>query len=228
MSDCSEVQAKFTEYLDGRLNGREMQRIAAHLDDCRSVPASGKSLRQVQSLAGRAGSGARAADLLLRIRVAVSQERARAAARALSRLGVWPGKTLSDPSCCRPRRALPARFCCWARSSCWSACLPSLKRRRPAKDEPLGNATAPRLALSLQRGGNTDRRHLRPGRGRGLYQRRKARYTITASSPDPTITATRSQIENMLLSSRFEPARFFGQPVRGLAVLSFSGVSVRG
>jgi hypothetical protein len=32
----------------------------------------------------------------------------------------------------------------------------------------------------------------------------------------------------MLLTSRFEPARFFGQPVRGLAVLSFSGVSVRG
>ena len=46
------------------------------------------------------------------------------------------------------------------------------------------------------------------------------------SGPDDQ--ATRSQIENMLLTSRFEPARFFGQPVRGLAVLSFSGVSVRG
>jgi hypothetical protein len=44
----------------------------------------------------------------------------------------------------------------------------------------------------------------------------------------PTDAATRSEIENMLLTSRFEPARFFGQPVRGLAVLSFSGVSVRG
>ena len=31
-----------------------------------------------------------------------------------------------------------------------------------------------------------------------------------------------------LVNSHFEPARFFGQPVRGLAVLSFSGVSVRG
>jgi hypothetical protein len=44
----------------------------------------------------------------------------------------------------------------------------------------------------------------------------------------PNDAATRAQIENMLLMSRFEPARFFGQPVRGLAVLSFSGVSVRG
>ena len=44
----------------------------------------------------------------------------------------------------------------------------------------------------------------------------------------PTDAATRSQVENLLLFSLFEPARFFGQPVRGLAVLSFSGVSVRG
>ena len=34
MNGCSEIQAKFTEYLDDRLNGREMQFIAAHLDDC--------------------------------------------------------------------------------------------------------------------------------------------------------------------------------------------------
>ena len=46
------------------------------------------------------------------------------------------------------------------------------------------------------------------------------------SGPDDA--ATRSQVENMLLFSRFEPARFFGQPVRGLAVLSFAGISVRG
>ncbi len=44
----------------------------------------------------------------------------------------------------------------------------------------------------------------------------------------PTDSATRAQVENLLLCSGFEPARRFGQPVRGLAVLSFSGVSVRG
>jgi len=44
----------------------------------------------------------------------------------------------------------------------------------------------------------------------------------------PTDEATRAQVENLLLWSRFEPARRFGQPISGLAVLSFSGVSVRG
>jgi hypothetical protein len=44
----------------------------------------------------------------------------------------------------------------------------------------------------------------------------------------PSDAATRAQIEGLLLSSVFAPARFFGQPVRGVAVISFSGVSVRG
>ena len=56
----------------------------------------------------------------------------------------------------------------------------------------------------------------------------RAKCMTTASSPARLMTATRSQVENLLLWSHFEPARFFGQPVRGLAVLSFSGVSVRG
>ena len=50
-------------------------------------------------------------------------------------------------------------------------------------------------------------------------------YRIVSGPKDQ---ATRTQVENMLLISFFEPARFFGQPVRGLAVLSFAGVSVRG
>ena len=37
-----------------------------------------------------------------------------------------------------------------------------------------------------------------------------------------------SVIPNLLVSGVLEPARFFGRPVRGLAVLSFSGISVRG
>ena len=44
----------------------------------------------------------------------------------------------------------------------------------------------------------------------------------------PNDGRTRSQIENQLLFSVFEPARFFGQPVPGLVVLSFAGVSVQG
>jgi len=97
-----------------------------------------------------------------------------------------------------------------------------------SKDEPLGNPTAPRLvSLSSGAGNNQIDSFSGPvvveayinGAGQ-MYD-----YRIVSG---PNDDATRSQIENMLLTGRFEPARFFGQPVRGLAVLSFSGVSVRG
>ena len=96
------------------------------------------------------------------------------------------------------------------------------------KDEPLGNPTAPRL-VSLSNVAGDDQIDALSApvvveayvNGAGwMYD-----YRIV-SGPDDA--ATRSRIENLLVNSHFEPARFFGQPVRGLAVLSFSGVSVRG
>ena len=77
MSDCNAVQARFTEYLDGRLNGHEMQRIAVHLEDCRECAHEWKLLRQVQSSLSALGPVPEPPNLRLRIRVAVSQERAR-------------------------------------------------------------------------------------------------------------------------------------------------------
>ena len=76
MSGCGAVQARFTEYLDGRLNGREMQPIAAHMERCRGA-REWSSLQRVQSSLAELGPVPEPEDLLLRIRVAVSQERAR-------------------------------------------------------------------------------------------------------------------------------------------------------
>jgi anti-sigma factor RsiW len=49
MNGCDAVQAGFTEYLDGRLNGHAMQEIAAHLNDCRECARQWQSLRQTQA-----------------------------------------------------------------------------------------------------------------------------------------------------------------------------------
>ena len=171
MSGCSEVKAKFTEYLDGRLNGREMQRIAAHLESCRSVPGSGSRCARC-SRRCLAWGRCRSRKICCCGFAWPSARSGRAAAAASSRLWIWPGKTPSVRSCCRPRPALPARCCCWVRSSCWSPCLPSLKRRRPPRTSRW--ATPPRrgcVSLSSD-AGQPDWRHLRPGGGRGLCQRR--------------------------------------------------------
>jgi anti-sigma factor RsiW len=227
MSGCGEVQSRFTEYLDGRLNGREMHRIGAHLEQCRSCDREWASLRQAQSSLAALGPVPAPPDLPLRIRVAVSQERAR------SRRGAFHGWDMAWKNTVGP-------FLLQAGAGFASAVLllgsiivlvtmfAQPEMAQATKDEPLGNPTAPRL-VSLSSGAGDSEIGTLSGpvvveayvNGAGqMYD-----YRIVSG---PNDAATRSQIENMLLMSRFEPARFFGQPVRGLAVLSFSGVSVRG
>ena len=164
-------------------------------------------------------------DLVLRIRVAVSRERARRNKSSSGLSLAW--RNTVGPFLLQAAQGLPALCSFSAPSLCWWGCLPSPKARRPPRMF-LWERDCTSIALAgrfRQRG--RDRRNRWSSGGRGLYQRSRKvyDYRIVSGSDD---AATRAQVENMLLLSRFEPARFFGQPVRGLAVLSFSGVSVRG
>jgi anti-sigma factor RsiW len=227
MNGCEAVQARFTEYLDGWLNGREMQQVAAHLESCRECEREWESLRRTQALLAELGAVPEPEDLLLRIRVAVSQERAK------KRQGAFEGWNLAWKNTVGP-------FLLQASAGFASAVLllgtvivlvtmfTQPESAQASKDEPLGNPTAPRLvSLSTGAGSNEIGDSSGPvvvevyinGAGR-MYD-----YRIVSG---PTDAETRSQVENLLLTSVFEPARFFGQPVRGLAVISFSGVSVKG
>jgi hypothetical protein len=226
MNGCGSLRARFSEYLDGRLTGVEMQRIAAHLEGCRVCAAEWYALRQVQTSLASLGPVPEPNDLVLRVRVAVSQERAR---RKQSPFHHWK---LAWQNTVGP-------FLLQAAAGFASAVLligtvvvlvglVAQPQAAHAGDEPLGNATAPRLLYSLNGTGDNDIASL-PGpvvveayvNGSGrVYD-----FRIVSGPSDPI---TRAQVENLLLESVFEPARFFGQPVRGLAVVSFSGVSVRG
>ena len=96
------------------------------------------------------------------------------------------------------------------------------------KDEPLGDPTAPRLLTLSDDAGDTQIGEFSGPVVVEVYVNGKGSMYDYRIVSGPNDEATRSEIENMLLTSHFAPARFFGQPVRGLAVLSFSGVSVRG
>jgi hypothetical protein len=227
MNNCDRMRASFTEYLDGRMTGREMQEIDAHLQDCRECAREWNSLRDLQTALAGLGPVEEPADLPLRIRVAISQERAR------SRRSIFTGWGLAWRNTVGP-------FILQAGAGFLSAVLllgtivflvtmfaqPEVAAATP--DEPLGDATAPHLLYYANAEGKNQadtidgpvvvEAYINPAGD--VYD-----YRIISG---PTDAATRSQIENLLLLGRFAPARFFGQPVRGLAVLSFSGVSVRG
>ena len=227
MNGCGAMKAKFSEYLDGRLTGQEMQRIAAHLDGCADCASEWTSLRNLQASLARLGPVTEPKDLALRLRVAVSQERAR------SRKGFFHAWNLAWQNTVGP-------FMLQAAAGFASAVLllgtvillvgivAEPEKAQAKGDEPLGNATAPHLRYYPEGISDTQIADL-PGpvvveayvNGEGqVYD-----FRIVSGPDDP---ATRAKVESLLVSGVFEPARFFGQPVRGLAVLSFSGVSVRG
>ena len=227
MSGCNATQARFSEYLDGRLTGREMQRVAAHLERCRECAAEWASLKQTQASLAVLGPVQEPEDLLLRIRVAVSQERARKRQTFFHGWGLaW--KNTVGPFLLQASAGFASAVLLMGTVIVLVTMFTQPESARANPDEPLGMATGPRwLYISEGAGSNQIGAVSGPvvveayinGAGQ-VYD-----YRIVSG---PTDDLTRSQVENLLLWSVFEPAKRFGQPVRGLAVLSFSGVSVRG
>ena len=227
MSDCSSIQSKFSEYLDGRLTGHEMQSIAAHIDTCRDCSVEWTGLKETKLALGSLGPVPQPRDLLLRIRVAVSQERARSQRSLIERWRLAWENTVGP-------------FVLQAAAGFASAVLlvgtvtvlvglftrPEIAQ---GADEPLGMATAPHfLYVSSAVASNDQIREASAPVVVEAYINGDGEVYDYRIVSGPVDDKTRSQVENLLLWSHFEPARFFGQPVRGLAVLSFSGVAVRG
>jgi hypothetical protein len=230
MNGCSTMQAQFSDYLDGRLTGHDMQHIAAHIEACAHCAGEWQELKQTQASLAALGPVSAPKDLLLRIRVAVSHERARSH-RSVFQSWNLAWKNTVGPFMLQAAAGFASAVLLLGTVTVLVGMFTRPEMAAATKDEPLGNATAPRfLYLSSAASGNDENQISNlPGpivveayiNGAGeVYD-----YRIVSGPVDET---TRSQVLNLLLWSHFEPARFFGQPVRGLAVLSFSGVSVRG
>ena len=227
MNDCNAMQIKFTEYLDGLLSGREMQSVAAHLVQCNACAEDWKSLEKMQASLAALGPVPEPEDLQLRIRVAISHERARQRHTALHAMNLAWRNTVG-PFLLQAAAGFASAVLLLGTVIVLVSMFAQPERAQATADEPLGMATAPRfLYLSSVVGGNpigdvsvpvVIEAYVNP-------QGQVYDYRIVSGPVDQT---TRAQVANLLLWSRFEPARRFGQPVPGLAVLSFSGVSVRG
>ena len=227
MNGCGKVKAAISDYIDGRLNGRRMQEISAHLNECRECALEYRSMEEAQRALAGLGSVPEPRDLLLRIRVAVSQERARNERSPWEVLGLaW--KNTVGPFILQAAAGFASAVLLLGTVVVLVTMFTQPESAQASKDEPLGKATAPRL-LYLSSGASSDELS---DNGSPLvveaYVNDEGEVYDYRILSGPTDAATRSQVENLLLFSVFEPAKFFGQPVRGLAVLSFAGVSVRG
>ena len=225
MNYCDRVQAGFTEYLDGRLTGRDMQKIDAHLQDCQECAREWQSLRDLEAALTRLGPVEEPIELPLRIRVAVSQERARSR-RSIFTVWDLAWKNTVGPFLLQAGAGFASAVLLLGTIVFLITMFAQPQSAAATPDEPLGNATAPHV-LYYSQGADEAGAIDGPVVVEAYVNDSGEVYDYRIVS-GPTDATTRSQVENLLLFSRFAPARFFGQPVRGLAVLSFSGVSVRG
>jgi len=227
MNGCNQVQARLMDYLDGRLSGHEMHEIDAHIQECRDCAREWNSLRDLQASLAALGPMPEPPDLPLRIRVAVSQERAHSRRHIFTAWGLaW--KNTVGPFLLQAGAGFASAVLLLGTIVVLVTVLAQPEAAQATPDEPLGNATAPHLLYFSNAQGNDETDAISSPVTVEAYVNGEGQVYDYRIVSGPTDAVTRSEVENLLLFSRFEPARFFGQPVRGLAVLSFSGVSVRG
>ncbi|HTW47048.1 MAG TPA: zf-HC2 domain-containing protein [Acidobacteriaceae bacterium] len=226
MSDCSSVRAQFSDYLDGSLTGVAMQSVAGHLQGCQECAADFGLWRHSQQALANLEPVRPPADLALRIRVALSQEQARTAKNFLALWKVrW--ENTAAPFLLQASAGLASAIVLIGTLTFLIGAF-AAPEPAAARDEPLGMASSPHFLYStVEADAGTV-----SGKGSPVtvevfvdQQGRVYDYDIVSGPSDP---ATRAQLESLLLTSVFLPATTYGQPVKGVAVLTFSGVSVQG
>jgi hypothetical protein len=222
---CQKYQSSFSTYLDGAVSGKQMQRIAQHLEVCAGCAREFAALRAMQQSLAALGPAKAPADLGLRLRLAISHEQARRKSNWLEAL------SLKWDNAIRPLLVqVSAGFAGTVLLiGGIGLLLGMVAAPEPvmANDEPLAGMTAPRYLYSPvgPRAIVTDHDSVIVVEAYVNSEGRVYDYQIVSGPDDP---AVHDQIVDQLMMSVYEPASVFGTPVRGRVVLTFSGISVLG
>lgn len=250
MKSCKSVRAQFSAYLDGAVSGVAMQQVAKHLDQCSECSNEFAAWRQLQQTLGDLGPVKPPGDLALKLRVALSQEHNRTARNSLARWQVRWENTFA-PFLLRASAGFASAVLLIGSTALLIGAFASPEPVE-ARDQPLSAATSPRFLYSMIESNapqSTLTTETQEPSDQSVGIRDASVHTTDSSSNSviveayvndlgrvydyriisgPDDPASRAQIENLLLFSVFEPAHVFGEPVRGVAVVSFSGISVQG
>jgi putative zinc finger protein len=222
---CQKYQSSFSTYLDGAVSGKQMQRIAQHLEACAGCAREFAALRVMQQSLAALGPAKAPADLGLRLRLAISHEQARRKSNWLETL------SLKWDNAIRPLLVqVSAGFAGTVLLiGGIGLLLGMVAAPEPvmANDEPLAGMTAPHYLYSPvgPRAIVTDHDSVIVVEAYVNSEGRVYDYQIVSGPDDP---AVHDQIVDQLMMSVYKPASVFGTPVRGRVVLTFSGISVHG
>jgi hypothetical protein len=221
---CETMRASFSEYLDGAVSGHEMHAIATHLRACPSCDHEFSKLREMQASLASLRSLKAPADLGLKLRVAISQQKAK------------QSRTWADRFSVQWENALrPLLFQVSAGFAGTVALVGTIAmvlgmvaapEAVMAHDVPLSAITAPHFLYSAAAERPIIADHDTTivvdasinARGQ-VYD-----YKYLSGPENPEV---QKQVAEQLMLSVFTPASVFGSPVRGHIILTFDGISVR-
>ncbi len=223
--ECNQTRELFSGYLDGAVSGVEMQGVAGHLATCPDCTQEFESWRAIQGLLASVGRDKAPEDLGVRLRVAISHESAR-------RQGHWwDGLVIRWEN--GGRQMLMQASAGLAMALLLVGTLGGLigfvaaPSAVMADDEPLGAMTSPHYLYSA-----APQQPVITGQDATIVVEAKVNekgsvydYTIVSGPDDP---ATSAQVRDQVMLQVYEPARVFGEPIRGRVLITFAGVSVRG
>lgn len=225
MSLCRTIRAQFSDYLDGNMTGVAMQSVARHLNRCRPCSAEFEQWRGVQQSLATLSPMRPPSDLELRLRVALSQAHSKTPSNLLASWKVrWENSVA--PFLLHASAGLASSLVLVGTMTFLIGAFAA--QPAAARDEPLGMASGPRFLYS------TVEANAGTVSGKGapvtveVYVDQQGRVYDYDILSGPSDAGTRAELETLLLSSKFEPAHWFGQAVRGVEVMSFAGVSVQG
>jgi hypothetical protein len=222
--DCLSIRAAFSDYLDGAVSGHEMHAIAAHLDSCIECAGEFATWRAMQSALSSLRTEKAPADLGLKLRVAISQQKAQRDTRWIDKFTVrW--ENALRPLLIQVSAGLAGAV---VLIGTIAFLLGVVAAPQPvmANDVPLEAVTVPHYLYSAAapRPILTDRDTTIVVEAAVNAQGQVYDYRIV----EPETPEVQKQVAEQLMLSVFAPASVFGAPARGHIVLTFAGISVRG
>ncbi|HZY62247.1 MAG TPA: zf-HC2 domain-containing protein [Edaphobacter sp.] len=222
---CANYQSLFSAYLDSAISGHQMQQIAHHLEYCSTCQEEFNALRTTQQSLAMLGTAKAPADLGMKLRIAISHERAAMKSSWKDAFGLKWENTL------RPLLVQVSAGFAGSVVLLGSIALLLGMFAAPepvmANDEPLGVFTTPHYLYSAVDPRPILSVHDNPVVVEAYINENGRVYDYNILS-GPVDAKVQNQVVDQLVMSVFQPARAFGAPVRGRVLLTFSGISVRG
>lgn len=222
--ECAKVRTSFSGYLDGAISGREMQSVAGHLEKCQECKAEFGAWRGMQRVLAETGPVKAPADLGLKLRLAISHEKARRESLRDNLAMRW--ENLIRPIALQMISGLAGALLLFGGISMLVGVV-AVPNAVLANDEPLGAITMPHYLYSAAQ----QQPVVTPNDGTVVVEAdvndegKVYNWNIVSG---PIDDRTRAAVQDDLMLQVYEPSRMFGEPVRGRVLVTFSGVLVKG